>query len=150
MSRIVIRPRIQIPVLVLIFAVWTLVGVTYFTSGDGVAERDWFGIALGCLLVTSGMAGIWRALRLGVVVGGEGVRVRGFDSRDQFTPWSSIQSVDCMQVDVRGGLPLYAPVLRLGGDADAMPLSALGSYSRQDAERKVEELRSLKAGTADS
>ncbi|WP_430495988.1 PH domain-containing protein [Micromonospora trifolii] len=150
MHRIVIRPRIQIPVLVVIFAVCTLLGVTYFTSGDVLAERDSFGIVLGCLLVTSGMAGIWRALRLGVVIGGEGVRVRGFDSRDQVTPWSAIQSVDCVQIDVRGGLPLYAPVLRLGDDAGAMPLSALGSYSRQDAERKVEQLRSLKASAARS
>ncbi|WP_433353262.1 PH domain-containing protein [Micromonospora saelicesensis] len=146
MHRIVIRPRIQIPVLVVIFAIWTLLGVTYFTSGDVLAERDSFGIVLGCLLVTSGMAGIWRALRLGAVIGGEGVRVRGFDSRDQVIPWSAIQSVDCVQIDVRRGLPLYAPVLRLGDDA--MPLSALGSYSRQDAERKVEQLRSLKASAA--
>jgi hypothetical protein len=109
MSRIVIRPRIQIPILVVIFTVWTLLGVTYFTSGDVVAERDWFGIVLGCLLVTSGMAGIWRALRLGVVIGGDGVRVRGFDSRDQVTPWSAIQSVDCVQIDVRGDLPLSRP-----------------------------------------
>lgn len=115
---------------------------------DVLAERDWFGIVLGCLLVTSGMAGIWRTLRLGVVIGEEGVRVRGFDSRDQVTPWSAIQSVDCVQIDVRGGLPLYAPVLRLGDDA--MPLSALGSYSRQDAERKVAQLRSLKASVARS
>lgn len=146
--RIVIRPRIQIPVLVVIFAVWTLLGVTYFTSGDVLAERDSFGIGLGCLLVTSGMAGIWRALRLGVVIDGEGVRVRGFDSRDQVTPWSAIQSVDCVQIDVRAGLPLHAPVLRLGDDA--MPLSALGSYSRQDAERAVAELQSLKASAAHS
>jgi hypothetical protein len=147
MSRIVIRPRIQIPILVVIFTVWTLLGVTYFTSGDVVAEREWFGMVLGCVLVTSGVAGIWRALRLGVVIDAGGVRVRGFDSRDKVTPWSAIQSVDCAQIDVRGDLPLYAPVLRLGDDADAaMPLSALGSYSRQDAERKVEQMRSLKRG----
>jgi hypothetical protein len=150
MSRIVIRPRIQIPVLVVIFTVWTLLGVTYFTAGNVVAERDWFGIVLGCLLITSGVAGIWRALRLGVVIDAEGVRVHGFDSRDRVKPWSAIESVDCMQIDVRGGLPLYAPVLRLGDDADAMPLSALGSYSRQDTERKVEQLRSLKASTTRS
>ncbi|MDG4780715.1 hypothetical protein O7614_13800 [Micromonospora sp. WMMD961] len=55
-----------------------------------------------------------------------------------------------MQIDVRGGLPLYAPVLRLGDDADAMPLSTLGSYSRQDAERVIEQLRSLKVGATPS
>ena len=150
MSRIVIRPRIQIPILVVIFTVWTLLGVTYFTSGDVVAEGDWFGIVLGCVLVTSGVAGIWRTVRLGVVIDADGVRVRGFDSRDQVTPWSAIQSVDCVQIDVRGGLPLYAPVLRLGDDAAAMPLSALGSYLRHDAERKVEQLRSFKTGAARS
>ena len=146
MSRIVIRPRIQIPVLVVIFTVWALLGATYFTAGDVVAKRNWFGIVLGCLLITSGVAGIWRALRLGVVIDAEGVRVRGFDSRDRVKPWSAIQSVDCIQVGVRAGLPLYAPVLRLADDAEAMPLSTLGSYSRQDTERKVEQLRSLKDG----
>ncbi|WP_165947188.1 PH domain-containing protein [Micromonospora sp. 15K316] len=150
MSRIVIRPRVQIPILVVIFTLWTLLGVTYFTSGDVVADRDWFRIVLGCASVTSGVAGIWRALRLGVVIDAGGVRVRGFDSRDTVTPWSAIRSVDRAQIGVRGGLPLYAPVLRLGDDADAMPLPALGSYSRQDAERKVEQLRSLKRGTPSS
>ncbi|WP_410821015.1 PH domain-containing protein [Micromonospora sp. 050-3] len=150
MSRIVVRPRIQIPILVVIFTAWTLVGVTYLTSGDVVAERDWFGIVLGCVLVTSGVAGIWRAGRLGVVIDAEGVRLRGFDSRDQVTPWSAIQAVDCVQIDVRGGLPLYAPVLRLSDEAGSTPLSALGSYLRQDADRKVEQLRSFKAGAAQS
>ena len=148
MSRLVIRPRIQVTILVVLFAVWTLLGVTYFTSGDVLGERDWFGLVLGCVLVASGVAGIWRALRLGVVIDAGGVRVRGFDSRDQVTPWTAIQSIDCAQIDVRGGLPLYAPVLRLGDDADAaIALSALGSYSRQDAERKAEQIRNLKRGT---
>ncbi|GGM69410.1 PH domain-containing protein [Dactylosporangium sucinum] len=144
MNRIVMRPRIQIPFLVLAFTLWTLLGVVYFTFGDVVAKRDWVGIVLGCLLITSGVAGIWRALRLGVVIDEKGVRVRGFDSRDQLTPWSRIQSVDCVQIDVRGGLPLFAPALLLDDDADSMPLPALGSYSRQDVERKAEQLRSLK------
>ncbi|MEV4539274.1 PH domain-containing protein [Asanoa sp. NPDC049518] len=149
MNRIVIRPRIQIPIMVVLFTVWTLLGVTYF-SADAVAKRAWFGLVLGCVLVTSGVAGIWRALRLGVVIDSGGVRVRGFDSRDKVTPWSAIQSVDCAQVDVRAGLPLYAPVLRLGDDADAaIPLSALGSYSRQDAERKVQQLLKLKHASRD-
>ncbi|MER7457347.1 PH domain-containing protein [Micromonospora sp. NPDC126480] len=55
---------------------------------------------LGCVLVTSGLAGIWRALRLGVVIDAGGVRVRGFVSREKVTPWSAIQSVDCAQIDV--------------------------------------------------
>jgi len=143
MNRVVIRPRVQVPLLVVLFTGWTLIGITYFTSGDVVAEREWFGIVLGCVLITSGIAGIWRALRLGVVIDAEGVRVRGFDRRDQVTPWSDITSIDCEQVDVRAGLPLYAPVLRLSDEADVIPVTALGSYSQQDAERKVEQLRNL-------
>ncbi|MGC5053931.1 PH domain-containing protein [Micromonospora sp. DT48] len=147
MRPIVVRPRLQITVLVVLSAAWALLGVTYFTAGDVVAESDWFGIVLGSLLVASGMAGVWRALRLGVVVDAAGVRVRSFDSRDRVIPWNSLQSVDCMQVGVRAGMPLYAPVLHLGSDVDAVPLSALGSYSRQDVERKVEELQGLADGT---
>ncbi|MCW6005247.1 hypothetical protein K1W54_11730 [Micromonospora sp. CPCC 205371] len=146
MSRTVIRPRVQIALLVAIFAVWALLGATYFTPGDALAQRDWFGIALGCLLVTSGLVGIWRALRLGLAIDQDGVCVRRFDSRDQITPWAAIQSIDCVQVDVRAGMPLYAPVLRLGDRADPMPLPALGSYSRRDVERRVEHLRALKTG----
>ncbi|WP_327039625.1 hypothetical protein [Micromonospora maris] len=150
MRPIVIRPRIQIPVLVVLSAVWALLGVTYFTSGDVVAGRDWFGIVLGSLLLVSGMAGVWRALRLGVVVDAAGVRVRSFDSRDQVIPWNSLQSIDCLQVDVRAGIPLYAPVLHFHSDVDVVPLPTLGSYSRHAVERTVDELRSLANGTGSS
>ena len=33
MQRLVVRPRIQVPLLVAIFAGWTLLGLTYFTPG---------------------------------------------------------------------------------------------------------------------
>lgn len=148
MRRLVIRPRIQIPLLVVLFAMWTVLGSTYFTNGDVVAGRDWFGIVLGAVCVIMGVVGIWRALRLGVVIDAAGVRVRGFDSRDRVTPWSNVQSVECTQVDVRAGLPLYGPVIHLGGDAGDLPIRALGSYSRQDAERKVEQLRAFIAHDA--
>lgn len=141
MSGTVIRPRVQIAILVAIFAVWALLGATYFTPGDALTQRDWFGITLGCLLVISGVVGIWRALRLSLAIDQDGVRVRSFDSRDQVTPWTAIQAIDCVQVDVRAGIPVYAPVLRLGDQADPMPLLALGSYSRHDVERRVEQLR---------
>lgn len=148
MRRIVVRPRIQIPILVVIFTVWALLGVTFFTSGDVVSKRDWFGIVMGFVLMTSGVAGVWRAVRLGVVIDRQGVRVRGFDSRDSVTRWSEVQSIDCEQVDVRGGLPLFAPVLSLGEGSSLLPMPVLGSYSRQDAERKVAQLRRLKASAA--
>lgn len=142
MDRIVVRPRVQIPLLVVLFAVWGLIGATYFTGGDVMAKRDWFGIVLGCALVTSGLVGIWRALRLGVVIDDNGLRIRGLDSRDRVIPWSEVTSVECAQIDVRSGLPLYGPVIVFGDCGEALPIRALGSYSRQDADRKVDRLRS--------
>lgn len=141
MQRIVIRPRIQRWILVVLFTVWGLIGLTSFTAGDVVAERDWFGVGIGVLFIASGVLGIWRALRLGVVIDTTGVRVRGFDSRDVVTPWPAVQAVDCEQVDARAGLPLYAPVLRLADGP--VPVKALGSYSRDDAEQKAERLRAF-------
>jgi hypothetical protein len=96
------------------------------------------------------MVGIWRALRLGLTIDQDGVCVRSFDGRDQITPWTAIQAIDCVEVDVRAGLPLYAPVLHLGDHADPIPLPTLGSYSRRDVERRVEHLRTLKTGAGRS
>jgi hypothetical protein len=137
----VIRSRIQGPLLVGLFAIWTFLGASYFTAGDVVAKRDWFGIALGVMSVIIGVVGIWRALRLGIVIDAAGVRVRNFDSRDHVISWSDVQAVECAQIDERVGLPLYGPVLVLGDDSGALPIRPLGSYSRKDAERKTEKLR---------
>jgi hypothetical protein len=127
---------------------WALLGVTYFTNGQVVAKRDWFGIVLGCVCVIMGLVGIWRALRLGVVIDAAGIRVRGLDTRDRVTPLGSVHSVECAQTDIRAGLPLYGPLIHLGGDLGDLPIRALGSYSRQDAERKVERLRTFIAHDA--
>ncbi|MGK5679653.1 PH domain-containing protein [Actinoplanes sp. URMC 104] len=139
MERIVIRPRIQVPLLVGLFAMWTFVGASYFIDGETVAKHDWFGVGLGVLCLITGPVGIWRGLRLGTVIDRTGIRVRNFDSRDQVIPWSDVRSVECAEIDVRGGLPLYGPVIVL--DAVAFPVRLLGSYSRKDAQRKVEMLR---------
>ncbi|MEU8076293.1 hypothetical protein AB0B31_12680 [Catellatospora citrea] len=141
MQRIVIRPKIQRPILVVLFTGWGLLGLTSFTSGDVIAERNWFGLGLGVLVIVSGVLGVWRALRMGVVIDATGVRLRNFDSRDVVTPWHAVQAVDCEQVDARAGLPLYAPVLRLAGGP--VPVTALGSYSRDGAEHKTSQLRAF-------
>ncbi|GAA1363158.1 PH domain-containing protein [Catellatospora chokoriensis] len=141
MQRIVVRPKVQAPILVVLFTMWGLLGLTYFTSGDVVAERNWFGLGLGVFAIMSGVLGVWRALRMGVVIDATGVRVRNFDSRDVVTPWHAVQAVDCEQVDSRAGLPLYAPVLHLAGGL--VPITALGSYSRDGAEHKTERLRAF-------
>lgn len=143
MKRVVVRPRIQIPLLVMVFTIWTCIGATYFTSGDVLAKRDWFGIVLGFVSVLMGICGIWRALRLGVVIDDNGVRLRHFDSRDHLVPWSSVRSVECAQIDERLGLPLYGPILELGDGSGVLPIRALGSCSRQDAERKADRLRAF-------
>lgn len=145
-SRIVIRPRIQRPLLVVIFTVWGLIGITFFTNGDVVAQRDWFGISLGVLCVLMGVTGVWRASRLGVIVDDAGVRVRNFDSRDDVLPWRDVRSVECAQIDERSGRAIYGPVIELGDGFGALALRTLGSYSRRDAERKVERLRGFLAG----
>ncbi|NMO54117.1 hypothetical protein HH310_23400 [Actinoplanes sp. TBRC 11911] len=143
MIRMVIRPRVQVAVLLVCFGGFFLIGVAMFGDGEILAEREWFGIAIACMTVVLGGAGIWRTLRLGVVIASDGLRVRSLDSRDQFTAWSEVESIECQQVDERAGLPIYAPVIRL--PEFVMPVMALGTYSRKDAERKTELLRSMRA-----
>ena len=105
-----------------------------------IARRDWFGILLGVVLIPGAAVGIWRALRLGVVVDADGIRVRGLDHRDQVTPWSDVRVIECAQVDTRAGLPIYGPVIHVGED-NVLAVRTLGSYSRSEAERRVAELR---------
>jgi hypothetical protein len=143
MKRIVMRPRIQITLLVVIFGVFGLIGVTYFTEGDVIAERDWFGLILGCVLTIGGALGIWRTLRLGVVIDENGVRVRNLDRRDQVTAWRDVRAIDCEPIDSRAGMTIYGPVLRLDG-TDGLPVRVLGSYSQRHAETKTAELRGIK------
>jgi hypothetical protein len=143
-DRIVVRPRVQTPLLVVVFAVWALLGVSYFTEGDVVRKPDWFGLALGCVLLISGVAGIWRAVRMGVVVGAEGLRIRSFDSRDRVISWPEIEAITCDQVGARAGLPLLAPVIQIKGQG-SLVIRAFGSYSRAGADRRVAQLRDFKA-----
>src|ERR1700755_2034281 len=75
MSPITIRPRIQIALLVICFAVFLLIGTTYFNA-DVIAKRDWFGIILGVTIVPASLWGIWRALRLGIRIDDNGIRIR--------------------------------------------------------------------------
>ena len=142
-----IGPRVQIPLLVVLFTVWALVGLTYFIPGNAVARRDWPAIGIGAVCLVMGVVGVWRALRLGVVVDRTGIRVRGLDSRDRFTPWDQVHSVTCEVIDIRAGLPLYGPVIHHGEDgADGLAIRGLGSYSSAGAQRMVDRL----AGYLDS
>ncbi|NUT34761.1 MAG: hypothetical protein HOV79_17025 [Hamadaea sp.] len=141
MQRIVIRPKIQIPLLLVVFGGFGLIGLTYFTNGDVIARRDWFGIILGVVLSAGALVGIWRTLRLGVVIDAAGVRERRLDARDLVTPWEKISSIEVRQVGVRAGMPLYAPVLQ-APDLGEIALHALGTYSAEDAEAKAQQLRS--------
>jgi hypothetical protein len=69
----------------------------------------------------------------------------GAAGRDRVRPWSNVQSVERGQVDDHAGLPLNGPIIPLSDDAGDLPIRALGSYSRQDAKRKVEQLHAFTA-----
>jgi hypothetical protein len=141
-SPINIRPRIQMTILVVIFSVFGLIGVTYFTEADAIATQDWFALILGGILVPGSLVGIWRTLRLGIRIDDNGIRIRSqVDSRQQFIPWSQVESVECAEVGSRAGMTLYAPVLHLRKGAGVLPIDGLGSYSVKDAESKTARLR---------
>jgi hypothetical protein len=115
-NRFVIRPQVQTPLLVVVSTGWALLGATYVTDGEAVSKPDWLGLAFGCFLLVSGAAGIWRAVRLGIVIDAEGLRVRNFDSRDQVLLWSEVEVIGRRQIGGRAGIPLLAPVLHVRGE----------------------------------
>jgi hypothetical protein len=140
MTRIVLRPRIRMPLLV-IYVPSTVLGFILLTLGLATAAQGWWLIVLGCMVIIICAEGIWRTLRVGVVIDTDGVWVRGLDS-DRMTPWSRVESVECEQIYVRAGQAFYAPVIRIRR-ADALPLGELGSHSRTNAERHVDRLRAF-------
>ncbi|MFC7532341.1 hypothetical protein [Actinoplanes sp. GCM10030250] len=146
MRRVVARPRVQIFVLVAIFLMFGLIGGMYLTAGDLLAGDNLFGTILGCLLVPGAILGVWRALRVGIVIDEVGIRIRNLDSRDRVIPWARIESIECEQIGMRGVLPLFAPVIRPCDDADGFVVRPLGSYVRAHAERRTERLRTFMAG----
>lgn len=139
-QRIVIRPRVQIALLVAIFVMFALIGLTFFTNGNVVGGRDWFGIILGGTCLIGGLLGAWRTLRMGVFIDARGIHIRGVDSRDRHLLWTEVDSIACEPVGNRAGIPLYAPVVRLGGQGGEIAVRSLASYSRADAERKTERI----------
>ncbi|WP_116072497.1 YdbT family protein [Asanoa ferruginea] len=143
MSPITIRPRIQIAILVICFAVFLLIGTTYFNA-DVIAKRDWFGIILGVTIVPASLWGIWRALGLGIRIDDNGIRIRSqIDSRQRFIPWSQVESVECAAVDARAGITIHAPVLHFRDGTAPLPITGIGSYSIKAAEATTERLRAL-------
>jgi hypothetical protein len=129
-------------ILVVVFAVFGLVGLTSFTNGDVIAKRDWFGIILGVVLIPGSLVGIWRTLRLGTRIDHNGIRIRSqIDSRQQVISWSQVKAIECTEVDSRAGMIIYGPVVHLS-DGGVLPITGLGSYSREDAENKTDRLRS--------
>lgn len=95
MQRVVIRPRIQVAVLLAVFIMFGLLGLLYLTREEVLAGRYTFGAVLGVVCSLTGVGGVWRALRMGVVIDSEGVQVRSFDSRTVVTPWSAVEDIFC-------------------------------------------------------
>ncbi|BCJ76942.1 hypothetical protein CS0771_64860 [Catellatospora sp. IY07-71] len=138
------RPRIRIVLLFIVSDVFVLLGLSYLKNGHVIAERDWLGVALACALTLVGLLGIWRALRQGVVIDQDGLLVRSFSRPDRTLTWDHVSSIDCGQVFLRGGRPLYAPILQIDG-VGRLPVSELGSHSLEEAEQRAADLRSLQA-----
>jgi hypothetical protein len=134
MTRVIIRPWAKIPtrvafsVLLVAFGPWSVV------------TRDWLEIGFGTLATIVGVFCLWRALRMAVVIDSDGIRVRSFDDRGGFAPWSAIKTIECGRMVTRVWGPIYGPIIRVG-TGRAIVVLPLGSYSRTRAELKTAKLR---------
>jgi hypothetical protein len=90
------------------------------------------------VLALSVAAGLWLALRLGVLVDEGGLRIRRFGPA-RAVPWTAVDDIDCDVVAVHGLLGFYAPVLISG--PDQIVVRTLGSYRREIADQRTRDLR---------
>ena len=142
MTRVVVRPRIKMVLFIIVSDVFALAGLSYLAKGQVFADRNVLGIGLGFLLTLIGAVGVWRALRLGVVIDQSGLRVRRFAAGDRLLTWTDVQSIGCEKIFLRGGRPFYAPVLHLAG-IGRVAAQELGSHALEEAEQKAADLRGL-------
>lgn len=142
MTRVVVRPRIRMVLLIIVANALVLLGLSLLANGDVVAERTWLGVGLGCALTLAGAAGFWRAVRLAVVIDQSGLRVRRFLSGDRLLTWADVQSIGGEKIFLRGGRPFYAPVLQVEG-LGRLAAAELGSPSQEQAEQNAADLRGL-------
>lgn len=144
MTRVVVRPRIRMALFMIISDVFALAGLSYLANGHVIADRNWPGVGLGCALTLIGALGVWRTLRLGVVIDQSGLLVRSFATSNRLVPWTAVQSIGSEKLFLRGGRPFYAPVLQADG-IDRLKAQELGSSSLEEVERNAADLRGLQA-----
>lgn len=134
MTRVIIRPWAKIPTRVALSVV--LIGFGPWSA----VTRDRLEIAFGCLATIVGVFVLWQAVRMAVVIDSDGIRVRSFDDRGGFAPWSAIRTVECGPMVTRIWGPTYGPIIRVR-TGRAVPVLPLGSYSRARAELTTAKLR---------
>jgi hypothetical protein len=134
MTRVIIRPWDKIPARVAFSVLLVALGPW------SVVTRDRLDVGFGTLATIVGVFCLWRALRMAVVIDSDGIRVRSFDDRGGFAPWSAISAIECGSMVTRPFGPIYGPIIRLA-TGRAIVVLPLGSYSRANAERKVAHLR---------
>lgn len=142
MTRTVYRSWIQTVILSICMCTFLLIGVAMFTSGWAEIHDDPASIALYGVITLGALWGLYLALRMGVMLDDRGIHYRAF-GRGSFLPWERVTGVSCEVYDARAGLSLYAPVVQVvseteGGQVEATPLAALGSYSQATAQRRTE------------
>lgn len=142
MTRVVARPRIRIALFMVLSDAFALAGLSYLANGHVVADRNWLGVALGCVLTICGGLGVWRALRLGVVIDQSGLLVRRFAAADKTLTWTAVRSISPEKLFLRGGRPFFAPVLEVDG-LGRLSVQELGSHAVEEAERNAADLRGL-------
>lgn len=156
MSRHVYRSWLQSTLLTIVMATFLLISILAYTIGGIVAQREWFGLILYPIIGVSSIVGIWLAVRIGVVIDEQGIRLRNF-GRGRRLPWDAIDHVDCGACDNRLMFILYAPVAVLVPEksrqpslfgvptsstrvAERIPLTVLGSYVEATAQLRAEQL----------
>ena len=114
-------------------------------SAAAAAAGVW-GLATGgnvagyALLTAAGLAGLALSARVGVVVDGSGLQLRGV-APTRVLPWDAVEDIDCDLIAMHGAFGRYAPVITTRDSDEPIVAGALGSYRREIAEQRGRDLR---------
>jgi hypothetical protein len=135
----------QTILLVLVTATFLLIAVLALTIGDDFTRSDPFSIVLYSVIGVGAVLGLWLAVRMGVVVNQQGIRLRAF-GRGQFVRWSTIKAIACEPRADRFGFVRHTPVVYVAAhntEPEPVHLDAMGSYNEIRAQRRTKTLTDL-------